>query len=251
MAELTTIAYRHWPTPLHRLDARVKVLALLGMGMFSWNAGPLSLAAAVPLAVYVFGCTHVKVADCLHEMRYFMLLLVGVFVSRALATSGAPVLQWSVVSISREGLFSGALFCWRLALVAVLCMGLTVTTRPAQIRAAIEWLLRPVPWLPRRKLGTMIGLLVRFVPVILTQAHQVAEAQRARAVENRRNPVFRATCLAMPLIRRTFVTAERLAMAMEARCYTEDPTPFQWKAVSADWVALGAAGLLCVLMVVA
>jgi energy-coupling factor transporter transmembrane protein EcfT len=53
------------------------------------------------------------------------------------------------------------------------------------------------------------------------------------------------------LMRRTFVTAERLAMAMEARCYREDPTPIESEFSAKDWVALGTVAMLCAAMIVA
>jgi biotin transport system permease protein len=70
----------------------------------------------------------------------------------------------------------------------------------------------------------MIGLIMRFVPVILDQAKETSKAQRVRGVENRKNPVYRLIKLAIPLIRRTFESADKLAVAMEARCYSENRT---------------------------
>jgi len=61
-------------------------------------------------------------------------------------------------------------------------------------------------------------------PVILEQAARTSDAQRARAVENRRNPIRRMAVFGMPLMRRTLGTADNLAVAMEARCYSEKRT---------------------------
>ena len=95
----------------------------------------------------------------------------------------------------------------------------------------------------------MIGLLVRFIPVILTQATEQGEALRARAIDNRRNPLRRTVFLCMPLLRRTFVTADRLALAMEARCYgSQRTTGHPWRMTVRDWSALAGAGGLCLTM---
>jgi energy-coupling factor transporter transmembrane protein EcfT len=84
----------------------------------------------------------------------------------------------------------------------------------------------------------MMGLVARFVPVILNQAKETVEAQRARCVENRRNPLDRLIRIGIPLIRRTFAQADKMAVAMEARCYVENRTDPELAAKRIDWLAL-------------
>jgi energy-coupling factor transporter transmembrane protein EcfT len=119
----------------------------------------------------------------------------------------------------------------------------------SDIRGAVEWFLRPLPWISARKVGTMIGLLMRFIPVILTQARENADAQRARAVENRKNPIYRMRRLGMPLLRRTFLLADRLVMAMEARCYGDGAYPARVAHGIAEWKALAVVVALSGIMV--
>jgi len=83
-----------------------------------------------------------------------------------------------------------------------------------------------------------MGLILRFVPVILDQARETAEAQKARGVENHKNPVYRLIKLGFPLLRRTFERADDLVVAMEARCFTENRTDPALMLHKRDWVAL-------------
>ena len=85
----------------------------------------------------------------------------------------------------------------------------------------------------------MMGLIARFVPVVLNQAKETVEAQRARCAENRRNPLSRLIRLGIPLIRRTFAQADSMAVAMEARCFVENRTDPELFAKRLDWLALG------------
>jgi len=80
--------------------------------------------------------------------------------------------------------------------------------------------------------------------VILEQAARTSDAQRARAVENRRNPIRRMAVFGMPLMRRTLETAGNLAVAMEARCYSEKRTDPELKTEPRDWVSFGSAAIL-------
>ena len=50
------------------------------------------------------------------------------------------------------------------------------TTTLSKIQTAIAWTLMPVPFVPEKRAAVMIGLTVRFVPVILHQAAETAQA---------------------------------------------------------------------------
>ena len=91
----------------------------------------------------------------------------------------------------------------------------------------------------------MLSLLVRFVPMILDQARETMDAQRARCIECRKNPVFRLTALAVALLRRIFEDADRLIVAMEARCYNEERTGPAYRATRLDWAALFGTAAVC------
>jgi energy-coupling factor transporter transmembrane protein EcfT len=109
----------------------------------------------------------------------------------------------------------------------------------------VQWFLKPFAFIPGKRIATMMGLTTRFIPVILNQANETAAAQRARCVENRKNPVYRLIRLGIPLIRRTFERADRLAIAMEARCYSENRTDPELCAARTDWIALVVMMLIC------
>ena len=95
----------------------------------------------------------------------------------------------------------------------------------------------------------MMSLILRFVPVIFDQAKETNDAQRARGVENRKNPIYRMRKLAIPLIRSTFERADKLAVAMEARCYSENRTDPALSSSRRDWIALFAVIGLCLMII--
>jgi energy-coupling factor transporter transmembrane protein EcfT len=249
MADLTLFGYRHGHTLCHGIDPRVKLAGLLATSIGSLLAGPLPMVAATVFVVSILWLSHIHFTHFVREVRYFMLLLSCVAITRGLTTPGEPFLTFYIISLSRDGLYAGGMLFWRLFLIVALSLGLTATTRTVQIRWAIEWYLRFIPWLPNRKIGTMIGLLVRFMPEILNQSRNVTDAQRARAIDQRKNPIYRMVHHCMPLLRHTFITADRLALAMEARGYGEDSTPPSWQLTIKDLVAFAMTAILFVLMI--
>jgi energy-coupling factor transporter transmembrane protein EcfT len=248
MAELTPFGYRHGITAMHSMDTRIKLVSLVAVSAASLKAGSISLSLATLGAVGLILHCRFSPVQLFRESRYFMVLLAFVVAARSLTLPGDLLVAGLPIPLSLQGLLSGLLVCWRLLLIVLLSLLLTATTRPGSIRLAIEWFFKPIPGLPHEKIGTMVGLLVRFIPVILTQSREIATAQKARGIEKRKNPVYRMTCLGMALMRRSFVTADRLALAMEARHYGYGHTPAHWHTTATDWIVLSGVTALCVLM---
>lgn len=253
------LGYQPGTSLLHGLDARVKLLALAVISISSLSAGGIALVLTCSVTAAGIRLAQCPLLACLVAMKWYMVFLICVVVARTLTTPGDPLFSDGVaftsvftetLAMSRQGLVAGFLLALRLLLVALLGLLLTLTTRPSHLRAAVEWFLAPLPFIPHRQVATMVGLLVRFIPVILNQAAEVGEALLARALDNRVNPWRRMTALAMPLLRRTFVTADRLAMAMEARCYGNERTSHSFQVTGRDWWAMGVVVLLCLGLVI-
>jgi energy-coupling factor transporter transmembrane protein EcfT len=172
------------------------------------------------------------------ELRYFSVLLFLIFAARVLSADGSPVFDSKYFTVSSQGLLDAGLVCWRLAFIVVLGFAFISTTPPSAIKTAVQWYLKPVPFVPEKKVGVMKGLILRFIPVILDQARETAEAQKARCVENRKNPVYRLTKFGFRLLRRTFERADDLVIAMEARAFTEYRTGPDLTANKSDWIVL-------------
>jgi biotin transport system permease protein len=236
-------------SPLHQLDARVKLVALVAISLASLQAGFPALALACGIAMGLLTLARCAPLRCLAGLKWYMVLLLCVILTRSVTTPGDPLLHFSWLSASRQGLYSGLAMAGRLLAIALFGLLVTFTTRPSLIRSAVEWFLRPIPFIPHQQAATMIGLLVRFIPVIVNQSAELGDVLRARAIDNRRNPLRRMTFLAMPLLRRTFVTADRLASAMEARCYGSQRTVHRFRMVPGDWLAVGLVAGLCLFLI--
>jgi len=245
MAELTSFGFSTGDSLLHRMDARFKILSIIFLSLVNLNANfrALGLLSVMLLGVIVYA--RLPLAAGFKELRYFLILLLLIFVTRVLSTDGTPVINFKYFTISMPGITNGIRVCWRLALIVMLGFAFISTTAPSAIKAAVQWFLKPVPFIPEKKVAVMMGLILRFLPVILDQARETAQAQKARAVENRKNPIYRLTKFGFPLIRRTFERADDLVVAMEARAFTEHRTDPELTAGKRDWIALTVVCCLC------
>jgi biotin transport system permease protein len=239
MGELTTIGFTPGQSLFHRLDPRTKQALLMVLSMLSSWAGfvfLVSFTAVMMLSLYVSG---IRLIRMLREIRYFLFFLLFVFGVRTLTFADG----W-MPSFSLDLAAASLAVCWRLLLVVSFGVLLMATTRTADIRAALVWFLKPIPLVDEKMAATMVGLVVRFLPVILFQAAEISDAQRARGIERRKNPMVRLMKFTIPLFRRVFLSADELAVAMQARCYSEHRTLRELAFTRHDGLVVGFSLLL-------
>jgi energy-coupling factor transporter transmembrane protein EcfT len=150
------------------------------------------------------------------------IFLFILFLFQAFFTPGSrlPAFPWLPVSL--EGIYLGSFTCWRLGLILGYAVLFTSVTRPRQLQDALVWLLKPVPFIPERRIGLMVSLTLRFFSIILDQAEEVRLAHKARLGDQNKNPFRRAKFLALPLLRRSFSRAEDVTLALAARGFRDD-----------------------------
>lgn len=248
MAELNPFAYRPADTFLHRLDARFKLFFVVLLGLTGLHVHCAPLVTLTTLALILISRIRIPPAAIVYELRYLGLLLIAVFVARAATTPGTTVFSMYFLNLTQEGLYNGGLIAWRILLIVLLGIVFVSSTRTSQTRGAIEWIFRPIPFVPEKRVATMIGLMLRFIPVILHQAKETAVALKSRGIENRKNPVYRLKTLALPLFRNILLTGEDLSDAMRARCYSENRTAPAHHAGRLEWISLTLVLSLCMML---
>jgi energy-coupling factor transporter transmembrane protein EcfT len=174
----------------------------------------------------------------LKDIKPFIIFLLFVFIVRLLTTEGEIIFKIAFISITAEGINEGAKIVLKLFSVMLAGYILIATTETFKIKAAIENLLKPVPFVPEKIISTMLGLLIRFIPLIIFAVKETDSAQKVRFVDNRKNPVYRIKKLIIPVIFKIINTADNLAIAMEARGYNEDRTGRKLTANKTDWIKM-------------
>ena len=249
MARLSAhFTYQSGSSNIHDLDVRFKFLALgiISVAILQYDAFPLTSISllSIILARYI-GLSPFSI---LIELRYFVLLLFLIVLARAFTTPGTPLPHLTWFPITRDGLIAGGITAWRILLVAVFGLIFIATTKPAAVKAGVVFFLKPIPTVPAARIGTMLGLLLRFIPLIFRQADATFDAQKARGIELRKNPFYRIKIFVIPFMRRLFMGTDRLIEAMEARCYSDQRTDPMLLSKKSDWwmlsCVIGVAGLL-------
>lgn len=248
MARVSVFSYSPGVSLLHRLDPRFKLLFMVMLSLGSLNAGFVSLFLTSCAVILGLVRAQVQFTSVYKELKIFPYFLLFIFIARSLSTPGEIVIEFYGVTASWQGFYQGLQVCWRLSLIVLVSLGFIISTTTSEIKAAVEFYFAKIPMLPEKRISTMLSLMVRFIPLILSQVQETLDAQKARCVEKRKNPVRRLIKLTIPVIRRVFQNGDQLAIAMASRCYTEDRTSPQLAASSLDWIVFTCLSLLIIFM---
>jgi biotin transport system permease protein len=220
MAQRIILHYFPGSSPLHRWDTRCKFLGLLIMTATLLQSKISWLALDSGILVGILILSRLPLMQFLRDFRPWAIFLFILFLFQIFFTSGPPPFPW--LPISEDGILLGIITCWRLGLILAYAVLFTAVTRPRELRDALIWLLKPIPFLPERRIGLMVSLTLRFFSIILDQAEEVHLANKARLGERNKNPFRRAKFLGLPLLRHSFSRAEEVTLALTARGFRDD-----------------------------
>ncbi len=242
---MTLFAYTPGQTLCHTLDVRCKCALVCLVSLTLLKAHLWGNLACLPVLICLLDRLNLGPARLAGQLKWFLLFLALIILSRALTLPGDPIFSMFNITGTVQGLISGTLMALRFLSIMLMGLVLAATTRAMEIKAAAQWFLKPVPLVPEKRVAVMIGLSLRFIPLILNQAAQVSQAVNARCGHLRKNPARRIFLLSWPLLKKTFQSAENISLAMDARCYADDRTDPQFCPNGKEGLVLGAALVFC------
>jgi energy-coupling factor transporter transmembrane protein EcfT len=218
------LAFHYIPgsSAIHNWDVRCKLLGVLLISFCLLHAGAMALAGFSAILALVAVISHLPWKTILNDLKSWGLLLFVIFIVSAFSTPGPRFTALPWLPVSRSGMELALITCWRLGLIIGYGVVFTAVTRHREFQNALIWLLKPFPFVPARRVAFMATLTIRFIPLILDQAEDVRMALRARLGDQRKGPLQRMKFTAIPLLRRSFLRADELALAVAARGYRED-----------------------------
>jgi len=221
---MARIALHYFPgtSSLHRWDARCKFFGLLMVTMTLLQMKIVWLIFDSTLLIGLLILSRLPLRQFFRELKTWLIFLFILFLFQAFFSQGSRLSALPWLPLSKEGILLGGFTCWRLGLILGYAVLFTAITRPRDIQDTLIWLLKPIPFLPERRIGLMVSLTLRFFTTILDQFEEVRLAHKARLGDQIRNPFRRAKFLALPLLRRSFSRAEDVTLALAARGYRDD-----------------------------
>lgn len=215
-------------SPIHALDPRTKIvvaIAFMVSCLAVTDAAGLVLAGVFALAAIAL--VHVPVGSVLAQLRpvAFFLVVTSLF-NLFFVRTGGELLTVGVLRITTGGVEAAMLYTLRFLFLLLMGSLLMLTTQPMALTDAAERLLAPLARLgvPVSEGMLVLSIALRFVPTLGEDARAIANAQIARGAKLEggrfRDRIAAFIPLAVPLFSAAVRHADRLACAMEARCYT-------------------------------
>ncbi|MBQ5739155.1 MAG: energy-coupling factor transporter transmembrane protein EcfT, partial [Oscillospiraceae bacterium] len=187
-------------------------------------------------------------------LKPVLFIIVFTAVLNLFFTPGAPIFEWGILSVTREGVVMALSMMARITLLIMGTFLLTYTTSPIALTDAMETLLNPLKKLrvPVHEFAMMMSIALRFIPTLIEETDKIMSAQKARGADFESGNLLQRAKALIPLLVPLFVSAFRradeLAMAMECRCYHggEGRTKLRVLHFEArDFVTLALYGALC------
>lgn len=200
---MTLALYVPRDSPVHRTPAGWKLLALVAMSVvvFALPTLPVAVGALAGVLVVGLGVARLPAAVLGRQARLVLWWLVALVVLHALASD----------------VLTGAVTAVRLLALVLAAAVVTATTRVTQMVAVVERVCGPLRWVGVRpaRIGLVIAMALRFLPLISERADRIREAQAARGGSIR--GVRGLTTTVVPLLVQVLQLAHTVSEALDAR----------------------------------
>ncbi len=214
-------------SPVHRLDARVKLLLTLLFVIsifFIKTYFGFMLTLAVLLIVILLA--RLPIMSVLKSVRGILFIVVFTAVINLFFINEGEVLVHSgIIMITKTGVHTTVKMVLRLVLLISGASLLSLTTTPVELADGLESLMAPLKLIkvPVRDIAMIMSIALRFIPTLFEETNKIISAQKARGASFDTGSIFaRAKALLpvlIPLFVNSFRRADELAFAMDARCY--------------------------------
>lgn len=214
-------------TPVHQLDARVKLALLLAATVALFvTRSPLALGAMGACALAVAAVAGLGPHDLLAALRPTAVILVFSLLANALSVDGGgDVALWGPVGVSAAGAARGVTAVGRIVVLVAFSVVLCATTSSTAVADALSGALAPLARIgfPAGDVAMTMSVALRFIPLAAEEFTRVHDAQRSRGANFSSGSVVarlrRWLAVLTPLVVALFRRADDLADAMRERCY--------------------------------
>jgi len=224
--DVTLGQYYPVDSPIHRLDPRVKLLALVIYlaSLFICD----TFIIFVPATIFLIMCgvlSKVPFGIILKSIKPILPLIIISAAFNIFMTPGSVLCGWWIFNITDRGIYVAAFMACRLVYLIAGSAFLTLTTSPNSITDGLESGIGFLKYIkvPVHEIAMMMSIALRFIPILSDEMQKIRKAQMARGADfESGNLIKRAKALIpllVPLFVSAFMRANELSLAMDARCY--------------------------------
>ncbi len=226
--DITIGQYYAAESPIHALDPRTKLVALLLYVVLLFMVqNPLWYILIGGTLLLLYRLANIPFGYMMRGLKTIILLLCFTFFFRMTLTPGVEIARFWVFTITEEGILKAIRLTVRIALMITGASLLSYTSTPRELSDGLEKGMSFMEkfGVPIHSMAVILMIAFRFIPIMIEEMNILMDAQAARGAEFEKCSVWKkcknVISLLMPLFFSTVRRATDLAMAMEARGYQE------------------------------
>ena len=226
LKDITLGQYFPGNSPIHRMDPRTKLLALILYIVTIFIAdGLIPYVICAAGLVAVIRISRIPLKLILKSLKPIVIIIIFTGALNILYTPGTELFRLWIFRVTVEGIRTAITMIVRILLLVASTSLLTYTTSPMALTDGLESLLSPLKKLhvPVHEFSMMMSIALRFIPTLIEETDKIMSAQKARGADFESGNIFqRAKALVpvlVPLFISAFRRADELACAMECRLY--------------------------------
>ena len=205
MGNFTLGRYLPLDSPVHKMDPRAKIIAMLVMliavfipaGWIGYGVIFVVAASTILISKLSFGFIWKSMKPML--MMLFFLLIINAFVMK----TGEPLVTLGSFVIYSDAVFQTLYIAIRLMLMIMITTCLTATTKPLDMTLGIEDLLMPLKrfHVPAHEIAMLISIALRFIPDLIEETQRIMKAQQSRGVDMKEGKLMERVMAILSLFR--------------------------------------------------
>ena len=223
-------AYHPAVSMLHSLDPAYKIISFsflfAAVVIFSSSIAGYFISALIIL--FLFYIAHVPVHPVLKSLWRFRAFFLTIFLMNSFfQPSETPIFSFYFITFSFYGIAMGIRMVMCVAILTSLSALLTATTTPIAITKGLNALLHPLSYLhiPVKQAAEIISMALCLIPLIAKESEDIVMSAKARGLGSGsgklKDRALSMAPLVIPLFVQSFRRADEMAMAMEARGYSD------------------------------
>ena len=260
LKDITLGQYFPGNSPIHRMDPRTKLLALILYIVTIFIAdGLIPYVICAAGLVAVIRISRIPLKLILKSLKPIVIIIIFTGALNILYTPGTELFRLWIFRVTVEGIRTAITMIVRILLLVASTSLLTYTTSPMALTDGLESLLSPLKKLhvPVHEFSMMMSIALRFIPTLIEETDKIMCAQKARGADFETGSLMERAKALIPILVPLFISAFRradeLATAMECRCYQGGEGRTKMKLLRyhrEDFLAYGVGAVLLIAVIV-
>ncbi len=226
--DITLGQYFPGNSPIHKIDARIKIIMTLILIVAVFLASSeLSFALLLAVSVTVFLMSRISFKTLAKGLKPIVFILIFTTLFQIFFTrTGKLLFEWHFIRIYSNGIiYAVKMFIRIIVLISTTSVLLSYTTSPIVLTDGIEGLMRPLAKIkvPVHDFALIMSIALRFIPTLLEETEKIMSAQKARGTDFSTGSLMKRArsllAVFVPLLASAVRHAFELADAMICRGY--------------------------------